>query len=268
MKYTFLIIILLFAFNFKGQITSVNNKCDLRINGSWILSHISDIYPYVSCKQDILKDSIIKLVINNDSIAIYKKMSRFWKDTSYFSYKMKDDCLITLIKDSHLKKKKQKTVNFEVLKNTNSELIIQHNSFDYYSSFINVSTKRYYYSKVQDYKNIITENNFLGKWFLKENNSHNVFENDTIVLTRDSCSYKIKNNNYIQYLELSDTSDFNNTFYFEEICLDCFFHSGVYIAIERTWKIDISKNLIIFLFDAKREFNYHFNKNELLLIKK
>ena len=268
MKYPFLITTLLFAFNFKGQITSDNNKCDLRINGTWILKHISDIHPYVSYKQDVLKDSIIELVISNDSITIYKKMSRFWKDTSYFIYKIQDDCLITIIKDSHLKKKKQKTINLEVLKNTNSELIIQHNSFDYNSPFINVSTKRYYYSKVQDYKNIITENNFIGKWYLKENNSHNIFENDTIVLTRDSCSFKIKNNNYIQYLELSDTSDFNNNFYFEEICLDCFINSGVYIGMERTWKIDIPNNLIIFFSDEKREFNYQFNKNELLFIKK
>jgi hypothetical protein len=38
--------------------------------------------------------------------------------------------------------------------------------------------------------------------------------------------------------------------------------------MERTWKIDIPNNLIIFFSDEKREFNYQFNKNELLLIKK
>jgi hypothetical protein len=263
MKYFFFITALLLAFNLKGQTKSVNNSCDLEINGSWILSHID--YEFANCKEDVLNDSIIKLVISDDSIIIYE-LHRFYGDTSYYKYENQDES-ITLI-NSGRKKKYQKT-KLKFSQTTKFDLILTPNSFVRNDPFSPSSYKNYHFLRILDNDYMKGKNNFIGKWFLKDFHGKDILDNDTILLTRDSCSYKTNNFNYIQYIELNDLKDLYYSFSFEKSCLDCF--SGVYTPNPNFsyWEIDFYENVIIFCFgNKKEEFNYQLKKNELLLIKK
>ena len=245
------------------------------IEGKWVLSSIEtspcEKYPEHFPAMSVLLDSMLKFEISTNKVVIIEGVTgdRFKSvDTTIYYYKLINGLsnhtyirFASELKDLDEKRKKR-SIDFRIVKISNSELTLEYSSLNSDLPFLKSSTTHYSFIKNQD-STRHTEMSFYGRWRVL-NGILPPYNQDTLLLAKDTVD------KFGEYYEITFEvkSDSEDRFSLTKISASK--DEGVITFLERGhWVLELKSHKIIF-FDEKGiayTFQFEFSENRLTLIK-
>ena len=243
----------------------------------------------IETKSKIESDSLLTIEIKKDSIYIIRERYSSLKDTFAYTYTLKTDTskystskfkFILYPNKSRLKglrkwyKKSQKELSFNLLRLTNSQLVIQDVFFNNHPTnpFSSFSYITYYFEK--NTHQVKSELDFIGDWYISSSNHSPLETKDTLELERklieDSSVYVNKitfeinyfKENKMHFIEVNPPKE---SLVYNGIIRGVYLKSGIF---HENWSIDkANKILKININNTQRCFKYSFQGNNLKLVK-
>lgn len=245
----------------------------------------------IETQSKIASDSLLTIKIKKDSIYIIREKYGALKDTFAYTYSLKTDTskyssskykFILYPNKSRLKglrkwhKKRQKELSFNLLRLTNSQLVIKDFFFNNFptnpfSDFLYIT---YYFEKCRIAKP--SELTFSGNWYFNHSTATPFESIDSLKLSRDSITNKEEFKFSVNF-NINQFKDNNLTF--KEInhptpkpnLVNHGVFDGIYVRsyyFSTSWKIEPSNNILSLQLDSETvKFKYSFLNGQLLLVK-
>jgi hypothetical protein len=263
--------------NVNNRITTEHDSIQQLLVGNWEIEemYIKSFYDRNPARKNQIEDSCIHIQFTIDSLKVSKSLFR--KELVFFDsykYELQNVDNEYWIKYKFLQTKRKAPFEHLVIeKANNSQLVLSNRWVDVNDPFIKAQINYYHFRKIDS--DSITEQNFIGKWFVKDTTGI-LFNLDTIILYKDSCSFETNFRNTDIKQKNSYSITFSSSFNAEDIqylsheytvsdVLESHFDTD-----NRKWYIKPKDNLI-FIESFKKgiiEYKYEFKERELILIKK